>query len=67
VVGGADPATHDVDPADLAAAVHALETEPGQTRRSAISEIARRHGVPKRQVFDAVVAAKADNSQTPRH
>ena len=30
----------------------------GQPRKEAIAEVARERGVPKRAVFDAVVAAK---------
>ena len=43
--------------ADLVAAVSARE-EAGQPRKDAIAAVAREIGVPKRVVFDAVVAAK---------
>lgn len=46
-------------PADLAAAVAAREAA-GQPRREAIADVARSCGVPKREVFDAVVAAKSN-------
>jgi 16S rRNA (cytidine1402-2'-O)-methyltransferase len=57
VVAGAVAAPQDAEPADLAAAV-ALRESAGQPRKEAIADVAAAHGVPKRQVFDAVVAAK---------
>lgn len=59
VVAGAAPraAGADVGYADLAAAVAAREAA-GESRKDAIAAVARAHGVPKRDVFDAVVAAK---------
>jgi 16S rRNA (cytidine1402-2'-O)-methyltransferase len=56
VVGGAasQPAGASVD---LVAEVQAREAA-GLSRKDAISDVARTHGVPKRTVFDAVVAAK---------
>ncbi|HEY2272264.1 MAG TPA: 16S rRNA (cytidine(1402)-2'-O)-methyltransferase [Jatrophihabitantaceae bacterium] len=57
VVEGAAPPTAEVDPAALAGAVAEREAA-GQVRKDAIAEIARERGVPKRAVFDAVVAAK---------
>ena len=36
----------------------ALREEGGEPRKEAIAEVARERGVPKREVFDAVVAAK---------
>jgi 16S rRNA (cytidine1402-2'-O)-methyltransferase len=57
VVGGAPPSTAAPAAAELAADVAALEAQ-GRPRKEAIGEIARRHGVPKRSVFDAVVSAK---------
>jgi 16S rRNA (cytidine1402-2'-O)-methyltransferase len=61
VVAGA-PAEQlvDVDPAELAAAVAEHESA-GAARKDAIATVAKAHGLPKRTVFDAVVAAK-----TPR-
>ena len=56
VVGGFVPAGV-AEPADLVAAVAAREAA-GQPRKEAIAEVARDLGVPKRQVFDAIVAAK---------
>lgn len=57
VVGGA-PAEEDASmPADLADEVGRREAA-GQARKEAIAEVARVHRVPKRAVFDAVVATK---------
>jgi 16S rRNA (cytidine1402-2'-O)-methyltransferase len=54
VVEGA-PAVSDVptDPASLAALV-AAEQESGVPRKEAILDVARRAGLPKREVYDAV-------------
>jgi len=57
VVGGAPTAAAAVTPADLVAAVQAREAA-GTPRKAAIAEAASACGVPKRQVYDAVVAAK---------
>ena len=58
VVAGATPGEQiSSDPADLAAAVAAAE-DAGLTRKDAIAEVAQSAGVPKRQVFDALVAHK---------
>ncbi len=57
VVGGADSSTVPVTADELVAAVAAREAA-GQPRKEAIAEVARERAVPKRQVFDAVVAAK---------
>ncbi|SEG47535.1 16S rRNA (cytidine1402-2'-O)-methyltransferase [Thermomonospora echinospora] len=58
VVGGAPEETEAVtDPAELAAAVTALESG-GTPRKAAIAEVARRNGLPKRVVYDAVVAGR---------
>ena len=58
VVGGAPagPASG-VAAADLAEAVASAE-DHGVPRKEAIADVARRHGVPKRAVYDAVLAAK---------
>jgi 16S rRNA (cytidine1402-2'-O)-methyltransferase len=56
VVAGAVPTTG-ADPEDLVAAVSVREAA-GQPRKEAIAEVAKTLGVPKRNVFDAVVAAK---------
>lgn len=58
VVGGAVPRADDLSPAELARLV-AVREEAGQFRKEAIAEVAAEAGVPKREVFDAVVAAKS--------
>jgi 16S rRNA (cytidine1402-2'-O)-methyltransferase len=58
VVGGADKASVvPLQPADLAAQVAELEAQ-GLPRKAAIASVAASAGVPKRDVFDAVVTAK---------
>lgn len=57
VVAGAAPHADGVAPTELAAAVAEREAA-GEPRKDAIAAVARGHGVPKRDVFDAVVAAK---------
>jgi 16S rRNA (cytidine1402-2'-O)-methyltransferase len=57
VVAGAPRGTDETSAADLVAEVTAREAA-GQVRKEAISEVARAHDLPKRAVFDAVVAAK---------
>jgi 16S rRNA (cytidine1402-2'-O)-methyltransferase len=56
VIAGA-PAQPDPAAADLAAEVATREAA-GLSRKDAIADVVRTHGVPKRDVFDAVVAAK---------
>jgi 16S rRNA (cytidine1402-2'-O)-methyltransferase len=55
VVAGAAP--REAVAVDLAVEVAAREAA-GLSRKDAIADVARTHGVPKRAVFDAVVAAK---------
>jgi 16S rRNA (cytidine1402-2'-O)-methyltransferase len=64
VVGAGAPAgsAEVPDAARLAEDVASVEAD-GLDRKSAIADVARRHGVPKRLVYDAVVAARA---ATPR-
>lgn len=57
VVAGAPPAVVAAEPAALAAAVAGREAA-GEPRRDAIAAVAKALGVPKRVVFDAVVADK---------
>jgi 16S rRNA (cytidine1402-2'-O)-methyltransferase len=57
VVAGAVAAPMDLDPAALAAAV-AAEEAAGATRKDAIRAVVVRTGLPKRKVYDAVLAAK---------
>lgn len=54
VVTGADPSAEVAnDPDSLRAAVADLEAE-GRTKKEAIAEVAKRAGVPKREVYDLV-------------
>ncbi|MEP6762175.1 MAG: SAM-dependent methyltransferase, partial [Sporichthyaceae bacterium] len=65
VVAGAEPAEPGgVEPAELAQRVAARE-EAGQSRKEAIAAVADQAGVPKREVFDAVVAAKMSERGGP--
>jgi 16S rRNA (cytidine1402-2'-O)-methyltransferase len=57
VVAGASREAGTATPDELADAVAEREAA-GQSRKDAIAEVARRHAVPKRSVFDAVVGAK---------
>jgi 16S rRNA (cytidine1402-2'-O)-methyltransferase len=57
VVGGAPAVSAPPGAAALAAEVAEREAA-GQLRKDAIAAVAAAHGVPKRDVFDAVVAAK---------
>jgi 16S rRNA (cytidine1402-2'-O)-methyltransferase len=57
VVAGAVPEPVDLSPAELAAAV-AAEESAGAARKDAIRAVVVRTGLPRRTVYDAVVAAK---------
>lgn len=57
VVAGATSVRSTGDPAEWAADVASLEAA-GSDRRSAITTVAQRRGVARREVFDAVVQAK---------
>ena len=57
VAGSPGTAVPAAEPAQLAALVAEREAT-GQARKAAIADVAREAGVPKRLVFDAVVAAK---------
>lgn len=57
VVAGAASTPPQQSPAELVAQVAEREAA-GETRKEAIAAVAERRHVPKRQVFDAVVAAK---------
>ncbi len=57
VVGGAPERTVELTPEDLAAEV-AAEEASGATRKDAIRAVVERTGMPRRTVYDAVVAAK---------
>ncbi|MET8676935.1 16S rRNA (cytidine(1402)-2'-O)-methyltransferase [Streptomyces sp. NPDC004647] len=57
VEGAPAPGPQNLDPAELARRV-AVREEAGERRKEAIAAVATEAGVPKREVFDAVVAAK---------
>jgi 16S rRNA (cytidine1402-2'-O)-methyltransferase len=57
VVAGAVPGPVELSPAELAAAV-AAEEAAGAARKDAIRAVVARTGLPRRTVYDAVVAAK---------
>ncbi|MCW2944482.1 MAG: Uroporphyrin-III C/tetrapyrrole (Corrin/Porphyrin) methyltransferase [Actinoallomurus sp.] len=58
VVGGAPDRTGEADLGELADEVERRVTD-GVPRKQAIGEVAREYGVPKRDLYDAVVARKA--------
>jgi 16S rRNA (cytidine1402-2'-O)-methyltransferase len=58
VIAGAPPGDLTVGPDELAAEVARYEAA-GETRKDAIATVTRDRGVPKRAVYDAVVAAKS--------
>lgn len=65
VVQGAPPVVAgQVDAVGLAARVAALESD-GVPRKEAIADVARASGIPKRVVYDAVVAHRSDRSPGP--
>jgi 16S rRNA (cytidine1402-2'-O)-methyltransferase len=57
VIGGASAVGAAAPPEELAAEVAEREAA-GEHRKEAIAAVAVAYGIPKRQVFDAVVAAK---------
>jgi 16S rRNA (cytidine1402-2'-O)-methyltransferase len=59
VVGGAPAAPVSLSPSEVAALVADEETA-GATRKDAIRAVVVRTGLPRRTVYDAVVAAKSD-------
>lgn len=62
VVAGAPPAApQELTPAELARLV-AVREEAGEHRKEAIAAVAAELSLPKREVFDAVVAAKKDGA-----
>jgi 16S rRNA (cytidine1402-2'-O)-methyltransferase len=62
VVAGADP--HKIlTPQELAAEV-ATDEEAGTPRKQAIADVAKRFNVPKRTVYDAVLAARSGATQS---
>ncbi|MFF3070779.1 16S rRNA (cytidine(1402)-2'-O)-methyltransferase [Kitasatospora sp. NPDC057904] len=67
VVAGAPPAApQELTPAELARLV-AVREEAGEHRKEAIAAVAAELALPKREVFDAVVAAKKEGSGTGKH
>ncbi|WP_445518167.1 16S rRNA (cytidine(1402)-2'-O)-methyltransferase [Streptomyces sp. NEAU-174] len=65
VEGAPAPGPDEAGPAELARRV-AVREEAGERRKEAIAAVAQEAGVPKRQVFDAVVAAKNATGSAPR-
>lgn len=57
VEGATDSGNENLDPAELVRRVQVRE-EAGERRKEAIAAVAADAGLPKREVFDAVVAAK---------
>ena len=57
VAGAPEVAVGAADPTEMVADVEAGE-DSGLTRKEAIAAVAKARGVPKREVFDAVIAAK---------
>ncbi|MFI6288489.1 16S rRNA (cytidine(1402)-2'-O)-methyltransferase [Streptomyces sp. NPDC051018] len=64
VEGAPAAAPGDLDPAELVRRVRVRE-EAGERRKEAIAAVAVAAGVPKREVFDAVVAAKNAAGKVP--
>ncbi|CAM5253069.1 Ribosomal RNA small subunit methyltransferase I OS=Streptomyces antimycoticus OX=68175 GN=rsmI PE=3 SV=1 [Streptomyces antimycoticus] len=65
VEGAPAPGPEEAGPAELARRV-AVREEAGERRKEAIAAVAQEAGLPKRQVFDAVVAAKNATGGAPR-
>jgi 16S rRNA (cytidine1402-2'-O)-methyltransferase len=63
-VGGAPEQVVELDPARLAAAV-AAEEAAGATRKDAIRAVVVRTGLPRRTVYDAVLANKTPLTPAP--
>ncbi|MFF3911194.1 16S rRNA (cytidine(1402)-2'-O)-methyltransferase [Streptomyces sp. NPDC001848] len=61
VEGAGEKAPEELDAAELVRRVHVRE-EAGERRKEAIAAVAAEAGLPKRAVFDAVVAAKNANA-----
>ncbi|MEU6057768.1 16S rRNA (cytidine(1402)-2'-O)-methyltransferase [Streptomyces sp. NPDC047097] len=66
VEGAPEPGPADLDPAELVRRVRVRE-EAGERRKEAIAAVAVEAGLPKREVFDAVVAAKNASSEGSAH
>jgi 16S rRNA (cytidine1402-2'-O)-methyltransferase len=67
VVGGAETSAAAPVPELLAASVDIAEKYGGLSRKDAIASIAKEHGLPKRDVFAAVVAAKEGKPPSASH
>ena len=59
VVGGAPAGSSPVPDAERLAEEVALAEDDGLDRKAAITDVARRHGLPKRLVYDAVLASRS--------
>ncbi|MGV9560841.1 16S rRNA (cytidine(1402)-2'-O)-methyltransferase [Streptomyces sp. NPDC003480] len=64
VEGAGEPAAGELDAAELVRRVRVRE-EAGERRKEAIAAVAAEAGLPKREVFDAVVAAKNADGAAP--
>lgn len=64
VEGAPEPAPGEVDAGELVRRVRVRE-EAGERRKEAIAAVAAEAGLPKREVFDAVVAAKNADRKAP--
>ncbi|MFE1950211.1 MULTISPECIES: 16S rRNA (cytidine(1402)-2'-O)-methyltransferase [Streptomyces] len=64
VEGAPEKSADDVTPAELVRRVRVRE-EAGERRKEAIAAVAAEAGLPKREVFDAVVAAKNADRTAP--
>ena len=64
VIGGAQPTAATVSPGQAAAAVAEREGR-GQPRKEAIVAVGRELGVPRREVYDAVVASARQPRRQP--
>ncbi|MFJ5531580.1 16S rRNA (cytidine(1402)-2'-O)-methyltransferase [Streptomyces sp. NPDC093261] len=64
VEGAGEPAAGELDAAELVRRVRVRE-EAGERRKEAIAAVAVEAGLPKREVFDAVVAAKNADGAAP--
>ncbi|MFB6750775.1 16S rRNA (cytidine(1402)-2'-O)-methyltransferase [Streptomyces sp. NPDC056353] len=66
VEGAPDKGAEEVDAGELVRRVRVRE-EAGERRKEAIAAVAAQAGVPKREVFDAVVAAKNAEKDAPKN
>ncbi|MFJ6073895.1 16S rRNA (cytidine(1402)-2'-O)-methyltransferase [Streptomyces sp. NPDC093065] len=66
VEGAPDKGAEEIDAGELVRRVRVRE-EAGERRKEAIAAVAAQVGVPKREVFDAVVAAKNAEKNTARN